>query len=139
MINPNIILKKIVFIRDHIERVRAQKDCTLEEFLRDRNREDIVCFNLTQAIQGCADLANHLISDQGWGIPGSYRETVEILVKQKILTEQQGEIYRQMIAFRNLITHQYAETDFGEVYKVMTKQLDDLDNFIEAIITHCHL
>lgn len=91
MINPNLILKKIVFIRDHIERVRAPKDCTLEEFLGDRNREN------------------------------------------------RGEIYRQMIAFRNLITHQYAETDFREVYEVMTKQLGGLDDFIEAIITYCHL
>jgi uncharacterized protein YutE (UPF0331/DUF86 family) len=139
VLNPNIIFKKIVFIRDHIERVRAQKDCTLEEFLGDRNRQDVVCFNLMQAVQACADLANHLVSDQGWGIPGSYRETIEILVKQKVLTEQQGEIYRQMIAFRNLITPQYAETDFREVYEVMTKQLGDLDNFIEAIITYCHL
>ena len=123
MINPNIIPKKIVFIRDHLDRVRTQKNCSQEEFLGDRNRQDIVCFNLMQAVQACADLANHLVSDQGWGIPGSYGETVEILVRERVINERQGETYRQMVAFRNRITHQYAETDFREVYEVMTKQL----------------
>jgi len=123
VINPNIIPKKIVFIRDHLDRVRTQKNCSQEEFLGDRNRQDIVCFNLMQAVQACADLANHLVSDQGWGIPGSYGETVEILVRERVINERQGETYRQMVAFRNRITHQYAETDFREVYEVMTKQL----------------
>ena len=139
MVNPIIILKKVVFIRDHLGRVRAQQDCTLEEFLRDRNRQDVVCFNLMQAIQACADLANHLVSDQGWGIPGSYGETVEILVREKVINEPQGEIYRQMVAFRNRIAHRYAETDFKEVYEIMTKQLSDLNDFVEAIVDYCHL
>jgi len=59
--------------------------------------------------------------------------------KTKVLTEQQGEIYRQMVAFRNRIAHRYAETDFTEVYEIMTKQLSDLDDFVEAIINYCHL
>jgi uncharacterized protein YutE (UPF0331/DUF86 family) len=133
------VLKKIAFIRDHLERVRSQQNCTLEEFLNDRNRQDIVCFNLLQAIQGCADLANHLVSDEGWGIPGSYGETMGILIREKIITPQQGEIYRQMLAFRNRLTHEYAETDFKEVYKIMTEQLGDIDDFIQAIINYCHL
>jgi uncharacterized protein YutE (UPF0331/DUF86 family) len=139
VVNPSFILRKVVFIRDHIERVRAQKDCALDDFLGDRNRQDIACFNLMQAIQACADLANYLVSDQGWGIPGSYSETAEILIKEKVINEQQGETYRQMVAFRNRIAHQYAQTDFKEVYEIMTMQLGDLDDFVEAIINYCHL
>lgn len=33
VVRPNLELEKIVFIRDHLERVRAKKDVTLEEFL----------------------------------------------------------------------------------------------------------
>ncbi len=139
MVNPNIILRKITFIRDHVERVRSQQKCTIEEFLSDRNRQDIVCFNLLQAIQGCADLANYLVSDQGWGIPGSFRETGEILVREKVLTREQGETYRQMLGFRNRLAHEYAETNFTEVYEIMTTKLDDLDRFIESISNFCHL
>lgn len=86
MVQLDIILKKIAFIRDHLQRVQSQVNCTLEEFLSERDRQDIVCFNLLQAIQGCADLADHLVADQGWGIPGSYGEAIEILVKQKVIT-----------------------------------------------------
>jgi uncharacterized protein YutE (UPF0331/DUF86 family) len=92
-----------------------------------------------QAIQACADLANYLVSDQGWGIPGSYSETAEILIKEKVINKQQGETYRQMVAFRNRIAPQYAQTDFKEVYEIMTTQLSDLDDFVEAIVNYCHL
>lgn len=101
MVNPNIILKKITFIRDHVERVRSQQKCTIEEFLSDRNRQD--------------------------------------LVREKVLTLEQGETYRQMLGFRNRLVHEYAETNFTEVYEIMTTQLDDLDRFIEAISNYCHL
>jgi uncharacterized protein YutE (UPF0331/DUF86 family) len=139
VVNVKRILNKISFIQQHLARVRLQKDCTLDEFLSDFNRQDIVCFNLIQAIQGCADLANHLVSAQGWGIPGSYSESIEILVKEKVITPQQGETYRKMIAFRNRLVHEYAETNFTEVYEIMTTQLDDLDRFVEAISNYCHL
>ena len=60
-------------------------------------------------------------------------------MREKIINEQPGETYRQMVAFRNRIAHQYAETDFKEVYEIMTTQLNDLDDFIAAIINYCHL
>jgi uncharacterized protein YutE (UPF0331/DUF86 family) len=44
-----------------------------------------------------------------------------------------------MLGFRNRLVHEYAETNFTEVYEIMTTQLDDLDRFIEAISNYCHL
>ncbi|MGH7600440.1 MAG: HepT-like ribonuclease domain-containing protein [bacterium] len=43
------------------------------------------------------------------------------------------------VAFRNHIAHRYAEIDFKEVYEIITTQLSDLDDFVEAIINYCHL
>lgn len=139
VVRPNLVLEKVVFIRDHLERVKAKKDVTLEEFLADRDSQDIVCFNLVQAIQGCADLASHIVSDEGWGIPNSYNDAIDILSKHNIFTSQQRETYKKMFGFRNHIVHQYAKIDAVEVYRVMTERLDDLDEFIACVVAYFHL
>lgn len=85
------------------------------------------------------DLANHLISDEGWGLPGSYGETAEILVRQKVLTSEQAVIFREMISFRNRLAHDYAEIDFTRVHEIMTKHLQDIDAYILSIAEYLHL
>ncbi|MEK7727206.1 MAG: DUF86 domain-containing protein, partial [candidate division KSB1 bacterium] len=117
MARPNVVLRKIAFIREHLQRVRLHQDVALEVFLKDRDRQDIVCFNLYQAIQACMDLANHLVSDEGWGLPGSYGETADILVRQKVISSEQAAIFHDMISFRNRIVKDFAEIDFNRVHE----------------------
>lgn len=136
---PHLVLRKIAFIREHLQRVRMHQSASLADFLNDRDRQDIVCFNLYQAVQTCMDLANHLISDEGWGLPGSYGETAEILVRQKVLTSEQAVIFREMISFRNRLAHDYAEIDFTRVHEIMTKHLQDIDAYILSIAEYLHL
>lgn len=139
MVKRNIIITKVAFIREHLERTRSQADCSLAEFLQDRDRQDIVCFNLVQAIQGCADLASHIVSDEEWGIPSSYKEAFQILAKRKVLAYPKAEVYGKMVGFRNEVVHQYADIDFEEVYKIMTENLSDIDDFVTIVLDHFHL
>ncbi len=139
MARPNVALRKISFIRDHLQRVRMHQSVAVEKFLKDRDLQDIVCFNLYQAIQACMDLANHLVSDEGWGLPGSYGETADLLVRQKVISSQQAQIFHDMISFRNRIAHDYAEVDFNKVYEIMTTNLRDLDDFIMSVVEYLHL
>ncbi len=139
MARPNVVLRKIAFIREHLQRVRLHQDVALEVFLKDRDRQDIVCFNLYQAIQACMDLANHLVSDEGWGLPGSYGETADILVRQKVISSEQAAIFHDMISFRNRIVKDFAEIDFNRVHEIMTSHLQDIDAFIMSVVEYLHL
>jgi uncharacterized protein YutE (UPF0331/DUF86 family) len=103
-------------------------------FLKNRDRQDIACFNLFHAIQGCMDLAGHVIGDEGWGTPGSYREMADILVNKQVISSGLGENLKKMIGCRNRLAHEYGKIDFEEVYEIMTKNLSDIDQFMEAII-----
>lgn len=139
MVKRNIILTKIAFIREHLERVRSHVHGSLDDFLKDRDRQDVVCFNLVQAIQGCADLASHIVSDEDWGIPSSYKDAFQILSKRKMLDFSQAEVYGGMVGFRNEVVHQYASIDFEEVYKIMTENLSDIDAFVTIVLDYFHL
>jgi len=139
MVKRNIILTKITFIREHLERVRSHAQGSLAAFLQDRDQQDVVCFNLVQAIQGCADLASHIVSDEEWGIPSSYKDAFQILAKRKALEYPKAEIYGKMVGFRNQVFHQYADIDFEEVYKIMAENLTDIDDFVTIVLDHFHL
>lgn len=139
MAKPNVVLRKIAFIREHLQRVRRYQGAALADLLKDRDHQDIVCFNLYQAIQGCMDLASHLVSDEGWGLPGSYGETGDILVRQKVISAQQAQIFHDMVSFRNRIAHGYAEIDFKRVHEIMTTNLQDIEDFIMSVVDYLHL
>jgi len=139
MVKPEIVSKKVALIRDHLERVKSQKDCSLNDFLKDRDRQDIVCFNLYHAIQACMDLASHLISDEGWGLPTSYREMSEILFQKQVITSELRESLKEMIGFRNRLAHEYGKIDFDEVYEIMQNHLPDIEKYIESIVTFAKL
>lgn len=85
------------------------------------------------------ELANHLVSDEGWGLPGSYGETADILVRQKVISPQQAQIVHDMISFRNCVAHDYAEIDFNRVHEIMATNLSNLDGFIISVVEYLHL
>ena len=133
MVSVRIISSKIAVIKDYLERIESQKECALEQFLNDRDRQDIVCFNLYHAIQACMDLASHVISDEGWGLPSSYREMAEILAQKKVISSELEKSLKEMIGFRNRLAHEYGKIDFEQVYRIMQNHLPDIEKFIDAI------
>ena len=96
-------------------------------------------FNFQVAIQGCLDLADHLISDEEWGIPGSFGEAMDKLAEHGIFSFAEAELYKRMGRFRNLIVHGYARIDVREVYKIMQAGPANIEKFVDAFVTYCKL
>jgi uncharacterized protein YutE (UPF0331/DUF86 family) len=66
MVNRNLLAAKLTELASRLEQVRRHRKATLEELESDRDATELVAFNLMLAIQVCADVANHLIADEGW-------------------------------------------------------------------------
>lgn len=71
MVDRDIIMSKIINIQKSLHRFKEKQKISREEFLKDIDVQDIVLLNLQNAIQGCVDIASHIISDNNWGVPGS--------------------------------------------------------------------
>jgi uncharacterized protein YutE (UPF0331/DUF86 family) len=111
----------------------------LHEFLDDADAQDIVVLNFQNAIQGCIDLADHLITDQEWGIPGSAGEAMDKLAEHSVISRDEAETYKSMMRFRNLTVQAYAKIDYQQVYDVMQNGQKDIERYIESIATFCKL
>lgn len=139
MVNRDIILTKIANIQKSVSRLKEKKGADFTAFSKDRDIQDVVLLNLQTAIQGCIDIASHIISDNDWGVPGSLAGLFDTLCEKRVITEKTRQIMRSMVGFRNLIVHEYARLDIKKVYDIYTSQLSDFNVFLKEIDKYAKL
>lgn len=133
MVNRDIVVAKIANIKKSIDRLKEKQGIDFKAFSQDRDIQDVVLLNLQTAIQGCIDIASHIISDNNWGVPGSLAGLFDALGEKKVITDQIRQIMRSMVGLRNLIVHEYARLDMNKIYEIYTGRLDDFDLFLKDI------
>ena len=139
MVDKSIIKAKMANIKKNLDRLKEKQVLNNDEFRANQDLQDIVLLNLQAAIQGCIDIASHIISDNDWGVPGSLAGLFDILAEKKVISEETKKIMRQMAGFRNLIVHEYAELDMNKVYSVYTTRLTDFNDFLKEISVYTKL
>ena len=65
MVDLALMAAKLAELEDRIERVHVHRTATADELAAQRDALDLVAFNLMLSVQSCADLAAHLIADEG--------------------------------------------------------------------------
>ena len=137
MIDHNIILNKTSKVPHHLNRIRRKREISLEDFLMDLDRQEIILFNLQMAVQNCIDIAAHIISDDELGMAGSTSEMFYILQENAYLTFELAEKMVAAVGFRNIAVHEYGNIDLKLVFQMAKKDLDDLERFVKAILEKC--
>lgn len=135
MVDRNILVAKVTTIEKCLNKVKEKRSATFEAFAGDEDSQDIVLFNLMQAIQGCVDLAAHIVSDEGYGMAGSMNEFFYLLAGRKIISVGLQEQLIGAVGFRNLVVHEYAKLDLVQVYDIATKGIKNLEEFTGVIVS----
>ncbi|KKU56579.1 MAG: hypothetical protein UX80_C0034G0003 [Candidatus Amesbacteria bacterium GW2011_GWA2_47_11b] len=106
--DPIIFLEHI---RDQITDIR--------EFTKDVNREEFMADKKTQkAVVKCLETIGEAIRN----------------LPEEFLQRWQDVPWKNIMAFRNILVHEYFDVDFEYVWKLLGKQLDELENQIESIV-----
>lgn len=134
MVDRNILVAKIAAIEKCLGKVKEKRSASVAEFMINEDSQDIVLFNLMQAIQGCVDLAAHIVSDEGYGMAGSMNEFFYLLSGRNIISAELQEKLINAVGFRNLVVHEYAKLDLNQVYDIATNGIEDLEEFIGVIV-----
>ena len=79
MVDRDLIVAKASTVRRHLDRVATKTGSDVSSFLEDIDRQESVLFNIQLAIQNCIDIAAHIVSDEGLGVPGSTNEMFYLL------------------------------------------------------------
>jgi uncharacterized protein YutE (UPF0331/DUF86 family) len=104
-----------------------------EEILSDPTILSSIKYNLIVAIQGCIDICNHLVAKKGGRAPEDYADCFKLMAELRILGKGLSERLARMAKFRNLLIHLYWRIDNEQIYQILTRNLDDIDQFLEVL------
>jgi uncharacterized protein YutE (UPF0331/DUF86 family) len=107
---------------------------TLEQYTNDRVSQAVVERWLQLSAQICLDIANHIISEEGFREPKDNQDMFVILNEEGIIPEDFIADLTGIARFRNVLVHMYAELDQTKVYAALTEHLEDFDRFAKLIV-----
>ena len=139
MVDRDLIIAKASSVRRHLKRVVEKRGQDVEKFLKDFDCQDIVSFNLQLAIQNCIDIAAHVISEEGLGMPGSFTEMFYLLEENGYLSGELTEKMVRAVGFRNLLVHEYGKIDLKQVYQIASDHIEDLNRYLLHIFTKLNI
>jgi uncharacterized protein YutE (UPF0331/DUF86 family) len=128
-------MKRVEQIEKHLERIRPFVSLSYEAFLRDSVAQDVVEYNLFQIVNHLIDVFQHTVVDEEYGFPETAYEATQILFKKGILSQEDVEIFKQMIGFRNVVGHDYINVDKEIVYTILTQGEKDVRALITRIVS----
>ena len=111
MVDKDLVLSKASSVKRHLNRIKEKRDIDLQTFLKDLDRQESILFNLQMAIQNCIDIAAHIISEEGVGVPGSTNEMFYLLEDNGYISVDITEKMVKAVGFRNFIVHEYGKVE----------------------------
>jgi len=136
MVNRILAERILGDIKANVRDLRNATDITWEVYRTDKRARRFVERTLHIIIEACIDIAQHIISDEGFREPSSYRETFAILTENGILRKEDLERFENIASFRNLIVHYYERVDDAVVYGLFKENLSDFDLFLDRMIEY---
>lgn len=134
-LNPELIRTRCQEIEESLGRLEKFKAVKKEDFLKDRDLQDIACYRLLVAIEAALGLCYHVSAKQLKRVPEEYAECFAILSDAQMIPKDLSETLQRMARFRNLLVHMYWKLDYSAVYDLIEHHLVDLRRFSEAIVS----
>ena len=132
MVERDVVVAKTAAIDRCLNRVRdvrARGGSALSPI----DVEDITVINIQRAAQAAIDLAAHVVSTEGYGVPADVAETFSLLAQHAVIDTELASRLRKMVGFRNIAVHNYQSLDPRIIDHVVENRLEDLRTFAAAV------
>lgn len=129
--DSRLIEKRLAWIEAGCERLRrlAKPDRLAD----DEVQRAFVEHNLQTAIQAAIDIATLILGERKLGEPDSTRSMFRLLVNDGWVTNEQADVWRRIVGFRNIVVHRYLDVDPAIVRAVLVGNLDDFGRFVRSV------
>ena len=133
MVDRDVVLAKAATVDRCVARVAEVRSRPAGALLP-VDIEDVVVLNVTRAVQAAADLAAHVVTAEGYGLPDSLAASFTLLEKHGVIDADLATCMRQAIGFRNVAVHAYEAVDPHIVEAIATHHVGDLRRFAAAML-----
>lgn len=127
------ILEKIDEMENYLMELEEYLPEQEEDYLNNGLRKRACERAFQLASENLIDICNLIISEKGFGIPASSKDSIMKLAENKILPAPLSSRLEELIGFRNLLVHQYGRIDDSRSFSFLNMELKDFYEFIEII------
>lgn len=133
MVDRQLAALKLAELADRVDRVRRHCPATVEALRGDRDALDLVSFNLMLAVQSCADIASHLIADEGWAAAVNLAGGFNRLRDEGAISAGTAVSLCKAVGLRNVVAHGYAGINPAMVHAAAVAGVGDLEAFAKEV------
>lgn len=133
VVDPDLIAAKLTELSDRVARVTSKCPSTVDELRDDRDALDVVSFNLMLAVQSCADIASHIIADEGWPTASNLAGGFNRLRDEAVISADTAVALCRAVGLRNVVAHGYAGINPTMVHDAAIKCVADLEAFAREV------
>lgn len=127
------LTEKLKHLEANITLLKEIKESlSLEDLKNNKRHEWEVRYGLFESIQILIDISCKITSHYNLGNPKSYKECVELLVKNKYLSNGLSKKVISMVGLRNILVHEYVAVDDEKLYHFL-EYLNDFIAFVQEI------
>jgi len=137
VVERDVVLGKVATIDRCLRRLEEVREPG--RGLDPQDVEDLLELNLQRAVQAGIDLAAHVVSTEGYGMPGTLAETFTLLERQEVIPPELADRLRRMSGFRNVAIHEYATIDPAIVKAIVEEHVDDLRTLSRIVVDRFRL
>ncbi|MEI4801390.1 DUF86 domain-containing protein [Bacillus sp. NPDC077411] len=80
-------------------------------------------------IDSILDVGNAMIDGFIMRDPGSYEDIIDILMDEKVVTNEEGEHLKEVVRLRKMIVQDYVSMNHTEVYHTVQKHIDMIKQY----------
>jgi uncharacterized protein YutE (UPF0331/DUF86 family) len=130
----DVVLQKAASIERCVKRVKEEYAAAGDDLYDDFTHQDAIILNLQRACEQSIDLANHIIRKSQWTLPGSSRESFDVLAANGAISSRLAHRLKKMVGFRNLAVHEYERLNIDILKKIVEQHLDEFTEFSSMVL-----
>lgn len=133
MTDVGLVLHKLARLRDQIALTRARRPPDVATLDLDLVLRDALAMALLVTTQTAIDIAYHVATDEGWGVPDSHSAAFESLAARGVIDAPLSAALAGIARVRNRIAHGYASVDHARIWAELPTGLDALDELARCV------
>ncbi len=133
MIDKAVIVRRLTALDEYYSDLIEARDISFEKFSSNKVSRRYIERTLHMAIEACLDVANHIISYEGFRESINNQDTFAVLQENGILDDELADQLKEMAKFRNVLVHDYLRVRADIVYGILQDRLEDLRQFGSVI------
>lgn len=132
-IDQEKIKQRISEIQESLKEIERLVSVDEKEFWSKKENIAAVKYYLLQAIESVGSICVHVAAKKFNKGVSFFGECFEVLEKEGFLKKEVATELRKMVKFRNKLIHRYWEIDNENILKYAKNDLNDFNDFINAI------